>query len=132
LVLRACLWPLLAAVPEAGTRAQASSMLQSDPDAEAALEPQLRSVPADPPQQTEVDPEIERKRQASAAAAWGAGEAGTASAPPVRAAEGGAESGAAAGGAGASGDAAAGPDLSSLRMEELEMELARRRAQVKH
>ena len=98
-------------------------MLQGSPEAEAALEPQLRSFPSDLPSETTLDSEIERKRRDSAAAAWGASDAATASAPPVQAPAAGAEA--------HRSDAPAGRDLGSTSLEELEAELARRRAKVK-
>lgn len=98
-------------------------MLQGSPETEAALEPQLRSFPSDLPSETTLDPDIERKRRESVAAAWGAGDAATATAPPLQAPG--------AGEAAHSGADAPDRDLSATSLEELEAELARRRAKVK-
>ena len=110
-------------VPEGHLLAQASGMLQGSPEAEAGLEPQLRSFPSDLPSETALEPDIERKRRESVAAAWGASDAATASAPPLQAPG--------AGEAAHSGTDAPDRDLSATSLEELEAELARRRAKVK-
>ena len=101
--------------------AQASGLLQDSPEIKAALEPQLRSFPSDLPSQTLLDPEIQRKREQSAAAAWGAGSNASSSAPPVRSPADGEDV----------HSSSPGPDLSSRSLEELEAELERRRAKVK-
>ncbi len=101
--------------------AQANGLLQDSPEIEAALEPQLRSFPSDLPSQTLLDPEIQRKREQSAAAAWGAGSNASSSAPPVRSPADGEDV----------HSSSPGPDLSSRSLEELEAELERRRAKVK-
>jgi hypothetical protein len=75
-----------------------------------------------PPQAAqEVDPDIEAKRAASAAAAWGGAAAGEATETAAAAAAPSATAAAAAATAGSA-------DLTSLSMEELEQEMARRKA----